>query len=153
VAIDTAVPRALPIQRVASLPESPRRIGQPLADWDSFCRTLFATRGELSPTGAAIFWYPIVSRPLDRDQGSDGDFTGTEVLRAIALARLILPAVVEVQAPLATLGPKVAQVALEFGATHLGYVALDGQTPNDPLVAGASMLDELVESISRTGMT
>ena len=80
---------------------------------------------------------------MDRDLGCDGDFTGVEVLRAIALARLVLPAEIEVRAPLATLGPKLAQVALDFGASHLGYVALDGQTPNDPLVADPSVLDEL----------
>ncbi len=76
--------------------------------------------------------------------------TGVEVLRAIALARLVLPAEIEVRAPLATLGPKLAQVALDFGASHLGYVAPDGQTPNDPLVADPSVLDELLGSISRT---
>ena len=80
---------------------------------------------------------------MDRDHGCDGNFTGVEVLRAIALARLVLPAEIEVRAPLATLGPKLAQVALEFGASHLGYVAPDGQTPNDPLMADPSVLDEL----------
>jgi 2-iminoacetate synthase ThiH len=73
-----------------------------------------------------------------------------DVLRAIALARLVLPAEIEVWAPLATLGPKLAHVALDFGASHLGYVALDGQTPNDPLLAAPSLLDELLQSISRT---
>ena len=69
-----------------------------------------------------------------------------EILRAIALARLILPAEVEVQAPLGTLGPKLAQVALEFGASHLGYVAPDGQVPSDPLVADPGVLEELLGS-------
>ena len=68
----------------------------------------------------------------------------------IALARLVLPETVEIRAPLATLGPKVAQVALEFGASHLGYVAPDGQSPADPLIADPSVLDELLDSISRT---
>jgi 2-iminoacetate synthase ThiH len=87
---------------------------------------------------------------LDQDHVCDGDFTGVEVLRAIALARLLLPAEVEVRAPLATLGPKLAQVALDFGASHLGYAALDGQTPDDPLVAPAAMLDELLNGCLRT---
>ncbi len=63
-----------------------------------------------------MFWYPIIDKPLDRDHTCDGGFTGAEVLRAIALARLLLPAEIQVQAPLATLGPKLAQVALDFGA-------------------------------------
>jgi hypothetical protein len=145
-----SAPTALPIERVAALPESPRRTGQPLADWESFCRTLIATRSEVPPDGAAIFWYPIVGQPLDRDLGCDGGYTGAEILRAVALARLLLPAGIEVLAPLATLGPKLAQVALEFGASHLGYVALDGQAPDDPLVADPSLLDELLGSCQRT---
>jgi hypothetical protein len=141
---------ALPVERVAALPESPRRIGQRLADWESFCRTLIALRGEVSLAGDATFWYPIVGQPFDRELGCDGGFTGAEVLRAIALARLVLPAEIEVLAPLATLGPKLAQVALDFGASRLGYVALEGQTSDDPLLADPSLLEELLESISKT---
>jgi hypothetical protein len=141
---------AFPIERVAALPDAPRRIGQPLADWESFCRTLIATRGEVLPGGIARFWYPIVRQPLDRDLACDGGFTGAEVLRAIALARLLLPVGIEVLAPLATLGPKLAQVALDFGASHLGYVAFGGQTPNDPLLADASLLEELMDSCQPT---
>jgi hypothetical protein len=140
----------LPIERVASRPESPCYVGQSLADWDTFCHALIAMRGDLSCSGIAHAWYPILSEPLDQDHVCDGDFTGVEVLRAIALARLLLPAEVEVRAPLATLGPKLAQVALDFGASHLGYAALDGQTPDDPLVAPAAMLDELLNGCLRT---
>ena len=143
---DAAVPAALPIERAASLLESPRGVGQVPAGWESFCRTLISTRGEVCSSGPAIFWYPNVGQSLDRDLGCDGNITGVDVLRAIALARLVLPAEVEVRAPLAMLGPKLAQVALDFGAGHLGYVAPDGQTPNDPLIADPSLLDELVGS-------
>ena len=147
---DTPAAAALPIDRVASLRELRPGIGQGLADWESFCRTLITIRSEVSLNGNANFWYPIVEQPLDRDLACAGNITGAEVLRAISLARLVLPAAMEVRAPLATLGPKVAQVALDFGATHLGYVAPDGQTPDDPLIADPSMLDELLESCSPT---
>jgi hypothetical protein len=50
------------------------------------------------------------------------------------------------------LGPKLAQVALDFGASYLGCVALDGQTPNDPLVADPSVLDELLGSCLPTSL-
>ncbi|MGO9109472.1 MAG: hypothetical protein ACLP9L_09580 [Thermoguttaceae bacterium] len=150
---DSAARQALPIDRVASLPESPRPVGQALTDWHSFCRKLIALRSEFSPGPAAIFWYPVVGKTLDRGDPGDGDFTGAEVLRAIALARLILPEQVQVRAPLATLGPKLAQVALGFGASHLGCVAFDGQTSNDPLVADSNMLDELMESCLPTSLT
>jgi len=149
---ETAVAGGLPVERVTSLPKSPRHIGQPLTDWESFCQALITLRSKALPNGATAFWYPIVDRPLDRDCGCSDEFTGVEVLRAIALARLILPAKIQVQAPLATFGPKLAQVALDFGASHLGYVAPDGQTSNDPLVADAGVLEELLGSCLPTSL-
>jgi len=151
-ASDPAAPPALPIARTTTLPESPQCIGQSLSEWESFCRTLIATRGRVSSGAAAVAWYPILDEPLDQLGGGAGGFTGVEVLRAIALARLLLPAEIEVRAPLALLGPKLAQVALDFGASHLGYVAFDGQTPTDPLVADAGMLDELLGSCLPTSL-
>jgi hypothetical protein len=127
-------------------------VGQALANWESFCEALIKMRSEVLSDGAAVFWYPIVGNSLDRDCKSDDDPTGVEILRAIALARLILPAEVQVQAPLATLGPKLAQVALGFGASHLGYVALDGQVPSDPLVADPGMFEELLGSCLPTSL-
>ena len=53
----------LPIDRVASRPESPRFVGQALANWQSFCRALIEMRSEVPPDGAATFWYPIVRNP------------------------------------------------------------------------------------------
>jgi hypothetical protein len=146
-----AVPGALPIQRTASLPESPRRVGQRLADWVSYCQTLIAYRDEFSPAAHAIAWYPVMSKTFLADQ-RDGDFTGVDVLRAIALARLLLPPEVEIQAPLATLGPKLAQVALNFGASHLGYVAPQDQPSHDPLIASFSVFDELAQSCLPTSI-
>ena len=143
---------ALPIQRVTGIADIPYQIAQPLADWETFCRELLAVRRELGATSEPAAWYPKVSRPPDEDGSSDGNFTGVEVLRAIALARLLLPANVQIVAPLATLGPKLAQVALEFGASHLGYVAADGPIPDGPLVADPRVLDELLGSCLPTAL-
>ena len=41
----------LPIDRVASRPESPRFVGQALANWQSFCQALIEMRSEVPPTG------------------------------------------------------------------------------------------------------
>ena len=134
----------MPVDRIAAMPETTTHIGQPLADWESFCGKLIAIREECSSSDASAAWYPALTEPLDRDSTANGSYTGAEVLRAIALARLVLPENVEVRAPLATLGPKLAQVALSFGASHLGFVAVDGQSPNDPLMADPLVLDELL---------
>ena len=143
---------ALPIQRVADAAELPRLIGQPLTDWETFCRTLLATRGEVGTAGSPVAWHPAVTRPPDEDCSADGCFTGSDVLRAVALARLLLPANVQVVAPLATLGPKLAHVALEFGAASVGFVAMDGHAPDHPLVADPSVLDELLGSCLTTAL-
>jgi hypothetical protein len=144
--------RELPVARTAVGPIVARRTGQALTDWNAFCEILISMRNEVRPNEHGGFWYPILNNPLDRDNPGDGDFTGVDVLRAIALARLILPAEIEVRAPLASLGPKLAQVALDFGASHLGYVAPEGQTPGDALVADSKVFDELLESCSPTAL-
>jgi hypothetical protein len=148
---------AFPIERVSGQPESRSGTGQALADWESFCQSLIDVRSGTSPGDGSSCWYPSLNQRLDCNpldcENTGNDFTGVDVLRAIALARLVLPARFEVQAPLASLGPKLAQVALDFGASHLGYVALDGETPSDPLVADPSLLDELLGSSLPTSLT
>lgn len=73
-------------------------------------------------------WTPHLATPPDRSELAGGEPLGAEVIRAVAIARLALPARVEVRAPVAMLGPKLAQVALGFGATHLGPAAVDART-------------------------
>ncbi len=140
----------LPIEHVNSAAELPRQIAQSLSEWDEFCRTLVDTRYQLHATSDAIAWYPQVTEPPDAHGMADKDFTGVDVLRAIALARLVLPANVQIVAPLAALGPKLAQVALEFGASHLGFVGSNGQLSDGPLAADQSVLNELRGSCMQT---
>ena len=109
-------------------------------------------RPEKNSAEESLAWYPLVTGPLDREGSADGSFTGVDVMRAIALARLLLPAGARIIAPLATLGPKLAQVALDFGATGLGYVAMDGHAASNPLMAEASVLDELLGSCLPTAL-
>ncbi len=155
-ALDTIPPgggtssTALPIQRVDSAADLPRHSAQPLTDWETLCRELLALRDDLAATGETVAWYPQVAWPPDENGPSADNFTGVEVLRAIVLARLLLPASVQIIAPLATLGPKLAQVALEFGATHIGYLAADGQLPAGPLLADPDVLEELQGSCMPT---
>jgi len=130
----------------------PRQIAQPFTDWETFCRTLVEIRCGLDATNETVAWHPKLAGPPDEIGSSEVSFTGVEVLRAAALARLLLPANVQIVAPLAVLGPKLAQVALEFGATHLGYMAADGQVLDHPLAASQAMLDELRGACSTTAI-
>jgi hypothetical protein len=61
--------------------------------------------------------------PLSREQSITVPTTGYEDVRAVALARLVLPAVKIIQVDWAQYGPKLAQVALTFGANDLDRVS------------------------------
>jgi hypothetical protein len=61
--------------------------------------------------------------PLSREQSIAVPTTGYEDVRAVALARLVLPTVKTIQVDWAQYGPKLAQVALTFGANDLDRVS------------------------------
>jgi hypothetical protein len=61
--------------------------------------------------------------PLSREQSITVPTTGYEDVRAVALARLVLPSVKTIQVDWAQYGPKLAQVALTFGANDLDRVS------------------------------
>ena len=61
--------------------------------------------------------------PLPREQSIAVPTTGYDDVRAVALARLGLPTVTNIQVDWAQYGPKLAQVALTFGANDLDRVS------------------------------
>jgi hypothetical protein len=61
--------------------------------------------------------------PLPREQSIAVPTTGYDDVRAVALARLALPSVKNIQVDWAQYGPKLAQVALTFGANDLDRVS------------------------------
>jgi hypothetical protein len=139
------------VERVASAKDLPKQYGHRWIDWETFCNQLVSVRDGFAKPNIRVVWYPHTSRPPDEDGVSHLDnYTGVEVLRAVALARLLLPANVEIVAPLSTLGAKLAQVALDFGATHLGYVSDNGEPLENPLAVTADDLKEFEESCPLT---
>lgn len=69
--------------------------------------------------------FPLIDtvNPLAREQSIAVPTTGYEDVRAVALARLVLPSVKYIQVDWAQYGPKLAQVALTFGANDLDRVS------------------------------
>jgi aminodeoxyfutalosine synthase len=69
--------------------------------------------------------FPLIDtvNPLSRQQSIAVPTTGYEDVRAVALARLALPSVRNIQVDWAQYGPKLAQVALTFGANDLDRVS------------------------------
>jgi aminodeoxyfutalosine synthase len=61
--------------------------------------------------------------PLPREQSIAVPTTGYDDVRAVALARLALPSVRNIQVDWTQYGPKLAQVALTFGANDLDRVS------------------------------
>ena len=105
--------------------------------------TLIRTRG----LAARFPWLTTVA-PLAREQSVAVPTTGYDDVRAVALARLALPAVPNVQVDWAQYGPKLAQVALTFGANDLDRVSL---TDDDSLGRRRTSLEDVTRNISAAG--
>lgn len=79
---------------------------------------------------------------------TDEGLTGYEALRNLAVARLILDNVPHMRAPWSDWGPKLAQVALAFGADDLGS---SGLTPAHRVEEITLASERMVQLIEQTG--
>ncbi len=105
----------------------PTRFVDDLLRWRSWCNGVEVPRT----------WTLALSSPLE--QGPAGPL-GEDVVRAVALAALVLPDDVEIRVSVAEVGLKTAQVALRFGATRLAPVAMD---PAAAEADGLPLLDDV----------
>ncbi len=82
---------------------------------------------------AAIAEHPSIRRyaPLPRVAPIDKPTTGYDDVRMVALARLALGAI-SIEVDWTRYGPKLAQVALTFGADHLDGVSAENDTSMGP---------------------
>ena len=88
--------------------------------------------------------------PLPREQSIAVPTTGYDDVRAIALARLALPAVKNIQVDWTQYGPKLAQVALTFGANDLDRVStLDDES----LGRRRTSVEDVRRNIAAAGFT
>jgi len=76
-------------------------------------------------------WFPWCDQLLDSGRPREANPLGAQMLRAIGVARLVLPNLKWIRAPLSMLGLNVAHVALAFGANDLGFAAIDAGTANE----------------------
>jgi aminodeoxyfutalosine synthase len=88
--------------------------------------------------------------PLPREQSIAVPTTGYDDVRAVALARLALPSVKNIQVDWAQYGPKLAQVALTFGANDLDRVS----TVDDPTLGKRrTSVEDVRRNIGAAGFT
>ena len=93
--------------------------------------------------------FPLIDtvNPLSREQSIAVPTTGYEDVRAVALARLVL-SVKNIQVDWAQYGPKLAQVALTFGANDLDRVST---TDDASLGARRTSVEDVRRNIAAAG--
>ena len=85
---------------------------------------LFRIRGIQARTGGFTAFIPWTFQPANTELGGE-TASGVEYLKVLALARIILDNIDNIQASWVTQGDKMAQVALFFGANDLGGTMLE----------------------------
>jgi aminodeoxyfutalosine synthase len=95
--------------------------------------------------------FPLIDtvNPLSREQSITVPTTGYEDVRAVALARLVL-SVKNIQVDWAQYGPKLAQVALTFGANDLDRVST---TDDASLGKRRTSVEDVRRNITAAGFT
>jgi len=88
--------------------------------------------------------------PLPHEQSIAVPTTGYEDVRAVALTRLALPSVKNVQVDWTQYGPKLAQVALTFGANHLDRVST---VDDESLGRRRTSVEDVRRNIAAAGFT
>ena len=88
--------------------------------------------------------------PLSREQSIAVPTTGYEDVRAVALARLVLPSVKTIQVDWTQYGPKLAQVALTFGANDLDRVST---VDDESLGRRRTSVEDVKRNITAAGFT
>jgi len=103
----------------------------------------------LQTLAAQFAWVQTVA-PLPREQSVAVPTTGYDDVRAVAMARLALPAVRNIQVDWAQYGPKLAQVALTFGANDVDRVSpIDDET----LGRRRTAVEDVKRNIAAAGFT
>jgi len=97
---------------------------------------------------AARFPWLTTIAPLSREQSIAVPTTGYDDVRAVALARLALPGVPNVQVDWMQYGPKLAQVALTFGANDLDRVSV---SDDESLGRRRTSLEDVTRNIAAAG--
>jgi cyclic dehypoxanthinyl futalosine synthase len=96
-----------------------------------------------------------ISRGVSRYVRTSGDIfhpaTGVEYLRVLALSRIYLDNVTNIQASWVTQGLKMAQVALRFGANDFGSTMLEENVVAAAGVKYRVSVDDIISSIKGSG--
>ena len=101
-------------------------------------------------TGGFTAFIPWSFAPKHTELGGEGS-TGVDYLRTLAVARLMLDNVPNIQASWVTQGAKMAQVALRFGANDFGSTMLEENVVRAAGVQTRVPLQEIIHCIEDAG--
>ncbi|NJC89021.1 MAG: dehypoxanthine futalosine cyclase [Desulfuromonas sp.] len=113
---------------------------------------LFRIRELQAETGGFTAFIPWTYQPGNTELGGE-TASGVEYLKVLALSRIVLDNIPNIQASWVTQGAMMAQVALFFGANDLGGTMLE---ENVVAAAGCTFrlsIDEIIELASGAGFT
>ncbi|MDA8226417.1 MAG: dehypoxanthine futalosine cyclase [Desulfitobacterium hafniense] len=103
-------------------------------------------------TGGFTAFIPWSFAPKNTELGGEGS-TGVDYLKTLAVARLMLDNVANIQASWVTQGAKMAQVALRFGANDFGSTMLEENVVRAAGVQTRVPLNEIIKCIEDAGFT
>lgn len=101
-------------------------------------------------TGGFRAFIPWSFQPLHTELGGD-TATGVDYLKTLAVSRLLLDNIPNIQASWVTQGAKMAQVSLSFGANDFGGTMLEENVVRAAGVSYRVPLDEIINSIRDAG--
>lgn len=114
---------------------------------------LFRVREVQDKTAGFTAFIPWSFQPDNTDLGREVEqaATGVEYLRVLAISRLVLDNIDNLQASWVTQGTKMAQVALYFGANDFGSTMIEENVVAAAGVHFSISLDELISTIREAG--
>lgn len=112
---------------------------------------LIRVRAAQDETGGFRAFIPWSYQPANTDLGGEVA-TGFEYLKTLAVSRLILDNVPNIQASWVTQGAKMAQVSLSFGANDFGGTMLEENVVRAAGVSYRVPIDEIISCIKAAGL-
>ncbi len=113
---------------------------------------LIRVREAQDRTGGFRAFIPWSFQPLNTELGGE-TATGVDYLKTLAVSRLMLDNVPNIQASWVTQGAKMAQVSLSFGANDFGGTMLEENVVRAAGVSNRVPMDEIIHSIRDAGYT
>ncbi len=114
---------------------------------------LFAVRESQARTGGFTAFIPWTFQPDNTQLPDCRKLTSTEYLRLLAVSRIVLDNVDNIQVSWVTMGPKIAQLALYFGGNDFGSTMLEENVVKAAGVSFRLSSEEIHRLVKDAGFT